>query len=165
VTGYLNAAIAQDWPAMEHGGASPLATRALNDAYAALLKYNPTDRRSEILLAEAIHQLDLVTQARRDRLMVASGIVPGIMGLVLFGGAILTIVFTLFFGAENLRAQTMMTAGLSVLIFSGLLIINYCCHRLSICGVDKNRAGSSCRSDDGLRQIARLGSDPLRFDA
>lgn len=42
---------------------------------------------------------------------------------MLFGGAILTIGFAFFFGAENLRARTAMTGVLSVLIFSGLLII------------------------------------------
>jgi hypothetical protein len=123
ITGYLKAAITEDWPAMERGKESPITTRALDNVYAGLLRYNPTDRRGEVLLAEALHQLDLVTQARRARLVVASGIVPGILWLVLFTGAILTIGFTLFFGTENLRAQTMMTAALSILIFSGLLII------------------------------------------
>jgi Protein of unknown function (DUF4239) len=123
VTGYLKAAISEDWPAMERGNASPIVTHALDDTYAALLRYNPMDRRGDVLMAEALHQLDVVTQARRARLVVASGIVPGVLWLVLFGGAILTIGFTLFFGAENLRAQTMMKAALSILIFSGLLII------------------------------------------
>jgi len=38
-------------------------------------------------------------------------------------GAIMTVGFTLFFGAENLRVQAMMTGILSFLIFSGLLVI------------------------------------------
>ncbi len=42
--------------------------------------------------------------------------------IVLFGGAVLTLVFTFFFGTKNLRAQTLMTGLLSVLIFSELLI-------------------------------------------
>jgi hypothetical protein len=54
---------------------------------------------------------------------LASGVVPGILWVVLFGGAVLTIGFTLFFGTENLRAQTMMTGALSLLIFSGLFVI------------------------------------------
>jgi hypothetical protein len=54
---------------------------------------------------------------------MAAGIVPGVVWFVLFGGAALTIGFTFFFGTENLRAQTMMTGALSILIFSGLLII------------------------------------------
>ncbi|HUJ36554.1 MAG TPA: hypothetical protein VLW88_02625, partial [Hyphomicrobium sp.] len=42
---------------------------------------------------------------------------------VLFWGAAITIGFTYFFGTQSLRAQTLMTGLLSVLIFSGLLII------------------------------------------
>ena len=54
---------------------------------------------------------------------MASGAVPGVLWFVLLAGAVLTIGFTLFFGAENLRAQALMTAILSLLIFSGLLVI------------------------------------------
>ena len=43
--------------------------------------------------------------------------------MVLFGGAFLTVGFTFFFGAENLRAQVLMTGALSVLIFAGLLTV------------------------------------------
>lgn len=43
--------------------------------------------------------------------------------MVLFGGAFLTIGFTFFFGAENLRAQSLMTGALSILIFAGLLTV------------------------------------------
>jgi hypothetical protein len=43
--------------------------------------------------------------------------------VVLFGGAFLTVGFTFFFGAENLRAQSLMTGALSILIFAGLLIV------------------------------------------
>jgi hypothetical protein len=46
-----------------------------------------------------------------------------VLWFVLFGGAVLTIGFTLFFGTENLRVQAMMTGILSFLIFSGLLVI------------------------------------------
>ena len=123
LTGYLKAAIAEDWPAMEQGKASPVATQALDGVYAALLTYRPSDGRGTALLSEILHQLDLVTQMRRARLVMASGIVPGIVWLVLFGGAVLTISFTFFFGTENLRAQALMTGMLSVLIFSGLFVI------------------------------------------
>jgi hypothetical protein len=123
VNRYLKAAIAADWPAMEDGHASHAVTRALDGVYAAALAYNPDDGRGRVLLAETLHQLDLVTQARRARLVMATGIVPGVVWFVLFGGAALTIGFTFFFGTENLRAQTLMTGALSVLIFSGLLII------------------------------------------
>jgi Na+/melibiose symporter-like transporter len=122
-THYLQAAIDSDWPAMERGNISPAATAALNELYADVLAFHPADTRDGALLSELLHQLDALTQNRQARFVVASGSVPGIVWLVLFWGAVLTVAFTFFFGTENLRAQTMMTAALSILIFSGLLII------------------------------------------
>jgi hypothetical protein len=123
MTAYLKAAIAEDWPAMARGEHSSVANQALNDAYAAALHFQPEDRRGAVVLTAVLHQLDQITEARRARLVVASGIVPGVIWLVLLGGAIVTVGFTYFFGAENLRAQMLMTGALSLLIFSGLLII------------------------------------------
>ena len=54
---------------------------------------------------------------------MVSGNVPAIIWLGLFGGAVVTIGFTFFFGSENLRAQSMMTGALSILIFSALLMV------------------------------------------
>jgi hypothetical protein len=51
-----------------------------------------------------------LTQARRIRLHLSTGIVPGLLWLVLYSGAVLTVGFTFFFGTKNLPAQVMMTA-------------------------------------------------------
>jgi hypothetical protein len=122
-TNYLKAAIAEDWSAMEQGKISPKVTQALNDAYMTVGKYSPGDRREAVLLTDMLQQLDAIAQARRARYVMASGNVPDIIWLGLFGGAAITIGFTFFFGTENLRAQTTMTGALSILIFSALLII------------------------------------------
>jgi hypothetical protein len=74
-------------------------------------------------MTELLHQLDLVTQARRARIVVSAGIVPGIVWVVLFGGAFITIGFTFLFGTKNLYAQAVMTGALSMLILSALLVI------------------------------------------
>jgi hypothetical protein len=120
---YLETAIAEDWPAMEKGKGSPATTRALGSLYALVLTYEPGDQRGTAVLTEILRQLDRVTEARRARLVKASGVVPDIVWLVLFGGAVITVSFTFFFGSENLRAQTIMTGALALLIFSGLLVI------------------------------------------
>jgi hypothetical protein len=87
--------------------------------------------RGVAVLTEILHQLDVVTEARRGRLAMAYGIVPGIIWIVLFSGAIVTVGFTFFFGTANLRAQALMTGALSLLIFSGLLIIIVIDHPLA----------------------------------
>jgi hypothetical protein len=123
VTGYLEATIRDDWPAMARGGESPSAVAALDALYAAVLAYRPEDARGAVVQAEALRELGQLTQARRARVVVASGIVPGVIWVVLFVGAAITIGFTFFFGTENLRAQALMTGALALLILLGLLII------------------------------------------
>jgi hypothetical protein len=122
---YLTAAIEHDWPAMEYARTKEYrVTRlALNAVYAALLSFEPSSPRETAVLSEILRQLDSITEARRARLIAADGIVPEVIWPILFGGGILTIAFTFFFGTRNLLAQTAMTALLSLLIFSQLLII------------------------------------------
>ena len=74
-------------------------------------------------MAEILRHVDRISEARRERRVMADGVVPAIIWVVLFGGAFLTIGFTFFFGSENLRAQSVMTGALSVLIFAGLLTV------------------------------------------
>ena len=120
---YLTAAITKDWPAMEQEGDSPAVTEALGGVYIAVLRFHSFDADEGVVIAAILQQVNRISEARRERLVMADGIVPDIIWVVLFGGAIVTIGFTFFFGAENLKAQVMMTGALSVLIFAGLLTI------------------------------------------
>jgi hypothetical protein len=122
-TDYLNAAIGKDWPAMGQESDSPDVTKALNDIYRAVLKFHSFNANEGIVIAEILRQVDRISDARRERLVMADGITPGIIWAVLLGGAVVTIGFTFFFGTEILRAQVLMTGALSVLIFAGLLTI------------------------------------------
>jgi hypothetical protein len=122
---YLAAAINREWPAMARGATNEYASTrlALDSIYATLLSLQRSMPRESAILPEILRQLDVITQARRARLIAADGIVPGVIWPVLFGGAVVTIAFTFFFGTQNLRAQTMMTVLLSLLIFSELWIV------------------------------------------
>jgi Protein of unknown function (DUF4239) len=125
MSNYLTVAINRDWPAMERGAKDeyPATRVALDAIYSALLSGQPSASREAAVLPEILRQLDAITQARRERLIAADGIVPRILWPVLFGGAVVTIGFTFFFGTKNVVAQTEMTVLLSLLIFSQLLII------------------------------------------
>jgi Na+/proline symporter len=123
VAAYLKSAIADDWLAMDSGvpGASNATKQALDAVYAMLSVVNDQGRSS--IVSEIFRQLDRMTESRRARLVAAEGSVPNVIWLVLLGGAVVTIAFTFFFGMESLRAQTVMTALLALLIFSELLIV------------------------------------------
>ena len=120
---YLNAVIEGEWPAMAHEAESPQAQRALNALYAAAIALNRNGSRGTADMAEVFRQLDNVTAARRIRLHLATGLVPNVIWIVLFIGALVTVGFTFFFGSENLLAQVSMTAVLSVLVTMGLVVI------------------------------------------
>ena len=102
LTNYVRAVISEDWPAMERGGESRSTRQALDSLYAALLAFESPERRDTALVFEILHQLDTITEMRRARLSAAEGLVPGLIGPILFGGAVITIAYTFFFGTKNL---------------------------------------------------------------
>jgi uncharacterized integral membrane protein len=120
---YLKLAADRDWPAMAAGKESRETTQALDALYAVALRLMDKGSRHPAIFSEMFTQLDAITRARRTRLQLATGAVPGILWLVLYSGAVLTVVFTFFFGTKNLPAQVLMTGILSLLVFMGLLVI------------------------------------------
>ena len=123
LTNYLKTVIEDDWPAMAREAESPATVHALDSLYAAALALERSGSRGMADMAEVFQQLDNVTAARRIRLHLATGLVPNVIWIVLFMGALLTVGFTLFFGSENLLAQVSMTGVLSVLVTMGLVVI------------------------------------------
>jgi Protein of unknown function (DUF4239) len=120
---YLKAAIDKDWPAMARQSVSHEVTHALDLLYTAALNLNESKTRSSADMSEVFRQVDSVTEARRIRLHLATGLVPDVIWYTLFLGAGLTVGFTLFFGSENLAAQVCMTGILSSLVTMGLVVI------------------------------------------
>jgi hypothetical protein len=120
---YLRLAIDKDWPKMAVEQEGPDATAALSALYQDSLRLAHSATLPAPVLNEVFAQLDTITQARRSRLLLAVGIVPAVLWVTLSLGGVLTVAFTFFFGAENLRAQVLMTGILAVIVFMGLFVI------------------------------------------
>ena len=120
---YLKAAIGDEWLAMGLESEAHGVTQALNKLYSTALALNQSGTRDTADMSEVFRQIDNVTAARRVRLHLATGLVPDVIWIALFAGALLTIGFTLFFGSENLLAQVCMTGVLSLLVTLGLVVI------------------------------------------
>jgi hypothetical protein len=123
LSNYLRLAIEKDWPAMETGKESREVTEALGGLYASVMRLMEGDTRPAPLMTEMFKLVDEITHARRIRVHLASGAVPAVVWFVVFTAATLTVAFAFFFGAENLRAQVLMTAFLSLLTFSSVFAI------------------------------------------
>ncbi len=120
---YLEAAIHDEWPAMGREGESPTTDHALDSLYQAVIALNRAGSMGNASMAEIFRLVDEVTAARRVRLHLATGLVPNVIWIALFMGALLTVGFALFFGSENPVAQVSMTGVLSVLVTTGLVVI------------------------------------------
>ena len=123
LTHYLTLAIENDWPAMGAKSEDSQTTDALGALYRAAMALNRTGTRSTADMSEVFTQIDNLTLARRVRLHLSTGLVPGIIWSTLFAGAGLTVCFALFFGSPNALAQLAMTAILSIVLASGLVVI------------------------------------------
>jgi hypothetical protein len=120
---YLRLAVDRDWPMMARGKRSADVTNALNELYSIAVRMTEHQTKDRAIYYEIFKQLDVITQTQRIRLHLATGVVPSVIWLVLYSGAALTVAFTLFFGAEDLWAQIMMTTIVSLSVFLGLVVI------------------------------------------
>jgi len=120
---YLKSVLEDDWPAMARGRWSPKTTRVLTGLYESILKYRPADLHDADVQQDLLHEFDQLVRARRERLVMADGTVPGVIWFVLFLGAGLTISFTFLFGTENVITQSLMTGVLASLICSALVVV------------------------------------------
>lgn len=120
---YLQSVLADEWPSMARGHSSPGTSQALTDLYEAVLRERPGDMHDADLQTDLFRQLDQLTAARRDRLVMAGGTVPGVIWFVLILGAVLTIMFTYLFGSQYVVMQSLMTGVLAAIIFSAILVV------------------------------------------
>jgi len=76
---YAATAIHDEWPAMSRESESAATTRALDAVYADALVLSRTGTVPTADMAEVFTQLDNITSARRIRLHLATGLVPGVV--------------------------------------------------------------------------------------
>ena len=123
LSNYLRLALERDWPLMAKEQDSPEVNESLNELYSAALRLAHGGALEAAAQVALFQQLDAMTQARRTRLHLSIGIVPVVLWEALVLGGALTVGFTFFFGTANLKAQVLMTAILSLIVFMGLFVI------------------------------------------
>jgi len=117
---YATVMLEKEWPALARGETSPDTDKLLLGIWKAYLLYTPRTDAQRTVYAESISTLHEFSRLRLELVHHAREGLPGHLWLVLIVGGMITIVFTFFFGTENLSAQSVMTALLAALI--GLLL-------------------------------------------
>jgi len=123
ISAYARSAVEDEWPAMAHGRASLRTESALDQLWRTFLEIDPQTNRESALYDRALNILSDLSDSRRLLLFSSRKDLPLVIQFLLWGGGLITIAFTYFFGLKNIRAQSLMTAGLTGLIAFNLFLI------------------------------------------
>lgn len=120
---YAQSAIEDEWPAMQQGNASQRTQAALDNLWSAYLQIEPRTGRESALYEESLSHLNEMSASRRLRLYASRDDLPPVVQVLLWGGGLITIAFTYFFGVKSVRSQALMTAALAGVIAFILFLI------------------------------------------
>lgn len=120
---YAQSVVQDEWPAMEHGDASARTQTALDELWRAYLEIDPQTNRENAIYGDSLDRLNEMSDSRRLRLFASRDNLPIIIQVLLWGGGLITVAFTYFFGVKSIRSQALMTAALSGVVAFILFLI------------------------------------------
>lgn len=120
---YGQSVIDDEWKAMAQGEASPKTQAAMDGLWQLFREVDPQTNRENALYAESLHRLNEMSDNRRQRIHASNDDIPAVIQIVLWGGGLLIVAFTYFFGVKSIRSQALMTAALSIEIAFLLFLV------------------------------------------
>jgi amino acid transporter len=120
---YTQAVVDDEWKTMSEGKASQKAQAAMEGLWQIYREVDPQSNRENALYGESLDRLSDVSDNRRLRINASRNDVPIVVQVLLWGGGLITIAFTYFFGVKSIRSQALMTAALAGLIAFILFLI------------------------------------------
>jgi hypothetical protein len=123
---YAEAVVEREWPAMSSGHSADAEAASRYEAMWQAL-YDVRDKADgpgdRAFFNEAVVQMNTIGGQRRLRLLQSDSALPSIMWILLIGGGIITVGFTLLMGTPDLWMQASVTAALTALIAFSLLLV------------------------------------------
>jgi hypothetical protein len=112
---YTRYTIDYGWPAQRHGHVTTGSTARMTVLFNDLTAFNPTDRRSEVIFAEAFRQFNDLTEVRRARMAEVTTGIPPVLWWVVGIGAFLNVVLIWMLDMER-HVHVILTAVLSLFL-------------------------------------------------
>jgi ABC-type multidrug transport system fused ATPase/permease subunit len=113
---YAEMVVNEEWKTMQHGEGSPRFIKVIQNLWVNLCSFKPRNFVDETLFREIMTKMNTVLSLRNERLFQSRDGLNPLLWFVLILGGIITIIFTYFFGMENLQAQLIMTALLTAIV-------------------------------------------------
>ena len=110
---YATSVIDDEWDTMSRGQASAKTQSAMDNLWQLYREVEPHTNRENALYAESLDRLNELSDSRRLRVHASEDDIPLVIRILLWGGGLIMIAFTYFFGVKSIRSQALMTAALA----------------------------------------------------
>lgn len=108
--------VIDEWDMHAVGKSNPRALETIRGLNALYSRYQAGSESEKIFLEKSIEKIDNLLDLRILRMSAAGAGIHGLLWFVLIVGGAITIIFTIFFGTDNLNAKVLMSALLAMLI-------------------------------------------------
>lgn len=110
---YGQSVIDDEWQTMSNGEASPKTQAAMDNLWQLYRGVEPQTNRENALYGESLDRLNQLSDSRRLRIYASADDMPAVIRILLWGGGLVMVAFTYFFGVKSIRSQALMTAALA----------------------------------------------------
>ena len=125
-TEYATVVVNDEWPQLQHKTDSPKARATYKNLWHEVTTYEPVTQRQSNAQQVMMSAMQELGNNRRMRIEALHAGLPDELWVALILGGVATIIFTYFFGAENLKIQVVMVAIVALVICLNLfLLANY----------------------------------------
>jgi hypothetical protein len=121
--GYCEAVVKYEWPSMQQGRMSENARHFMSKLWGSVAELKTNTPSENTIHGALIEQMTRLEDCRDSRRVEASPNGDPLVWGVLLVGAVITVVFTYFFGLENIRAQILMTILVTTVLNLNLILV------------------------------------------
>ncbi|MBY0358882.1 MAG: DUF4239 domain-containing protein [Candidatus Obscuribacterales bacterium] len=120
---YVFLVVDKEWATMDKHHYCPEARSTALTMVKSVIGFKPVNDAENTVYGAMLNEISDFWSARRSRILRATHGLPGMEWFVILAGGGATIVFTYFFGTENLRVQIAMTSMVAFLISLNLVLL------------------------------------------
>jgi hypothetical protein len=123
---YAVAVVKEDWSKVESDQEKEETIPAYRRLWAEITSYNPQEANEQQCYATMLNNMEDLSAARKFRTVASKNGLSPVLWTVLLAGGVGIVLFTYFFFVENMLAQTLMTAFVTIFISMNVYIIHLC---------------------------------------
>jgi hypothetical protein len=120
---YVDYTIHEAWPLQRKGKVPMQGIQRIDRFQTTLMQFEPKTEGQKLLMGQALRSYDTMIEVRRMRLDAVEMHLPGVMWLVIFFGAVISLTSSYYFPVEDYRVHATQVALLASLIGVVLIMI------------------------------------------